>query len=782
MIIINIKHSLRSLKNNRLFTALNLCGFVLGIAASMILALYVYREYNVDKCFPNHENIYLLINAKDKSVPIDYDLAEMLKERFPEVEVAVALDYKVWSDTYLRNTSTDEYITGVGYGSTSNDFFRMFSIKTLIGNPQSPFADDNSVVLTVSTAQKLFGRLDVIGEEIDFSGWSKHFVSAVVEDMPQNSSFSKATFFINYNNDENRNRMNCNDGICWNLAPTYIQLASTANPDVFTETVNHFFPPAKGIDSLGLIPLDKTYLSTDLLAKETETGNPALAMVMLAITVAVLFLSVFNYLNFSLSKQFATLKGIGIRLVNGASFAQLRTLFLSEAILIVGIASLFALLLTFITLPFVQTQLLNVPLHFSELFSPLMLGAIFVILITIVAVSSLVPIYIISRFDFQILFGRGRTRMSKQRVKQFFTTIQMAVSIVLLVALITIYKQLGYARSYDLGFDKEHLLQIDFGPSSGSSRLFQEKVNRYAFVENSALSSGAPGNVNLMMGINEKDDAGENLNLIFQAILMDENFMATMGIELAEGREMLASDRGTSCYITKEAFKQTGWKTYEGKRFNNFDGYDIVGIANNFSMLSIHEKQEPIVLMMAKDDKRFGTLSVRLKPGKLAEQMAELENLWKETFPDQPFQYAFYDDVFDAFYRKEAQQAKGIVAFSVIALLITCMGLIGQVFQSCLTRRKEIGIRKIHGATVTDIIGLFGISYVKWFVASFIVAVPVSFYFMNQWLQNFAYRTPLSWWVYLVAFVAVGIITVCTVTFQTWRVANGNPVDAIKME
>jgi putative ABC transport system permease protein len=361
-------------------------------------------------------------------------------------------------------------------------------------------------------------------------------------------------------------------------------------------------------------------------------------------------------------------------------------------------------------------------------------------------------------------------------VKQALTTLQLAASVVLLVSLFTIYKQIGYARNYHLGFDKEHLIRIDLG-FSGDCQVFKQTVDRYAFVKSSALSQGAPGRVNMLTGNNIINDAGEEINITFQTIIMDEYFMETMGIRLADGRELLTSDMGVSCYINAEGLKQAGWQTYEEKRTA---GYDIIGIVNNFSMLSVHQKQEPVGLMTLKENQRFSTLSVRLKPGNLPEKLAELDKAWKQDYPNAPFSYAFYDDVFDAFYRKEAQQAKGIAAFSVIALLITCMGLIGQVFQACLVRRKEIGIRKIHGARILDIMALFNLTFVKWFVVAFVVAVPVSYYFMDKWLQTFAYKTPLDWWVFALAGAATLAITLMVVSWQCWSVARANPVEAIK--
>jgi putative ABC transport system permease protein len=314
--------------------------------------------------------------------------------------------------------------------------------------------------------------------------------------------------------------------------------------------------------------------------------------------------------------------------------------------------------------------------------------------------------------------------------------------------------------------------------------VYKQKVDQYAFVESSAFSLNAPGRGDMTAGGNITNDAGEEFNLMFQIIGIDENFMKTMGIRLVDGRELLASDIGVSCYINEEALKQAGWQSYEGKRYTGFnDGYDIIGIVNNFSMVSVHNKHEPLALITLKENTmNFDKLSVRLKPGNLPEQMAELEKVWKQDFPNSPFSYAFYDDVFDAFYRKETQQAKGIAAFSVIALIITCMGLIGQVFQACLVRRKEIGIRKIYGASIMDIMALFNFTFVKWFIVAFIVAVPVSYYFMDKWLQTFAYKTPLHWWIFALAGAVTLAVTLAVVSWQCWRVTTDNPVKAIKSE
>ena len=783
-IIITLKQNLRSLNRNRLFTALNLCGFVLGLTASMILALYIYREYNVDKCFPNHKNIYLLVNAENNNVATDYDLAEILKERFPEVENTTVFNaLPAMEGAYLRGASNNEFITAFTGSSVTNEFFRMFSLKTLIGNPQSLFADDNSMVLTASLAQKLFGRLDVIGETVDLLGFFEFAVSAVIEEMPENSGFAKIDFFVNGNKPQNRFASSSSGGRSWNPIAVYIQLADVASPDRFTENINRSFPEVNsGVKSIRLVPLAETYMATDLVSKRTESGNPALAMIFMAITVAILFLSIFNYINFSLSRQLATLKSIGIRIAVGASLARLRTMFISEAALLIIISYLLALFLTYIVLPIVQTELLNVPLHFNDLFSPTLLGLILAVLVAIVVITSLAPVYIISRFDIQSLFGKGNMRLGKQRVKQALTSLQLAASVVLLVSLFTIYKQLSYTRSYNIGFDKEHLLRIDLG-WSGGYEVFKQMIDQYAFVESSAFSVNAPGRVNMTAGNNIMNDAGEEFNLTFQIIIMDENFMETMGIKLLEGRELLTSDIGASCYINEEAFKRAGWQSYEGKRYNGFGGYDVIGIVNDFSMVSVHNKREPLALLTRKSNtQNFNKLSVRLKPGNLQEQLGELEKIWKQHYTTVPFSYAFYDDVFDAFYRKETQQAKGIAAFSLIALLITCMGLIGQVFQACLVRRKEIGIRKIFGAGIMDIMALFNLTFVKWFIVAFIVAVPVSYYFMDKWLQTFAYKTPLSWWIFALAGAATLATTLLVVSWQCWSVARANPAEAIKAE
>jgi len=259
-----------------------------------------------------------------------------------------------------------------------------------------------------------------------------------------------------------------------------------------------------------------------------------------------------------------------------------------------------------------------------------------------------------------------------------------------------------------------------------------------------------------------------------------------MNIELLNGRWFLSGDIGTACVMNQEAIKKYGWQNIDNKRLNNGreGGYQVVGVVKDFHVASLHQKIEPVCLLscLSSDYKDFRSLSIRITAGEVDSKLKQIERVWKKIIPDDPMDFSFYDTLFDAMYRKEKLLAAIIMIFSVVAIVLSCMGVLGQIFQTCINRTKEIGIRKVNGASTWVIIRLLNADFVKLVAIAFLVACPVSYYIMSKWLQNFAYKTEMSWWIFALAGLVVLIISFITVTWQSWRVANRNPVEALKYE
>jgi putative ABC transport system permease protein len=397
-------------------------------------------------------------------------------------------------------------------------------------------------------------------------------------------------------------------------------------------------------------------------------------------------------------------------------------------------------------------------------------------LFSVILISSFAPVYIVSRFDVQRLFGKKATVMGKQLGKRGLTIFQLTTAIVLLIGFVVIQKQLNYVKTTDMGFNKECLLRLDIGDNFKEKETLKQQIDHTPFVKSASFSHGGPGAIRMGMGSNKE---GENFNV--DCISVDEEFLKTFDIQLLEGRTFLASDKEASCYVNETAYKKYGWSNLENRKFNNGreGGYNVVGVVRDFNVASLHSVMTPVCLLFSNE---YSALNIRLMPGNLREQVEKLRSIWKEVSPDAPMMFTFYDDVFNAYYLKEERQGKAITVFSLIALLITALGLMGQIFQTCTAKTKEIGIRKVNGAKVSEILTMLNRDFIKWVVIAFVIATPIAYYTMNKWLENFAYKTELSWWIFVLAGLLALGIALLTVSWQSWRAATRNPVEALRYE
>ncbi len=777
MLLHNLKMSLRRMRKNLVFTSLNIGGFSIGFAVSIVLALFIYKESSVDKGYPNYRNIYRLIDARKNSTRMDYDIAKMIKGQYSEIQYSTPLNYITSkSRITLRKTGAEEYLKIEDAISTTNDFFKIFSIAAITSKSKELFPDQNSIILTKSVAQKLFGTTDVLDEMVSIGDMLDLPVCAVVEDLPENSSFH-AAFFLNSENEAFRFSQYCNYDKCYNPLDQYVYLNENADAGQLTKKMNAGFPVNKsGTDSITFQPVSGIYLTTGINDNANKAGSKGLLLIFFSIAVIILLMSAINYVNFSLSNQLATLKELGIKITNGAGRNYLRSFYITEISLSVIISFLISLIIAWSTLP-LASNLLGASLKIGWLAEPLLLIIFSVILLLVILISSTAPLLIISRYDVQKLFGKKNIRLGRQPGKKVLTVFQIAASIVLLISVVGIWKQLTYVKTTNLGFDKELLIRLNIPESFKNYGALKQQFSNLAFVKGASLSHGGPGFIRIGMGSNRSD--GENFSL--DCIYIDEDFLDIFDIHLIQGTEFLGADKDKSCYINQTALKNYGWENIEGKKFNNGreGGFDVVGVVNDFHVASLHKTITPVCLIFVPD---YSEINLKLMPGNLGEQMKQIRETWQDVIPGSTLNYQFFDEYFDSLYRKEDRQGKAIALFSVIALIITCLGLLGQIVQACIARIKEIGIRKVSGARVTEIVAMLNKDFVVWVLIGYVIAIPIAYYTMNKWLENFAYKTTLTWWVFTLSGVLVMGITLLTVTLQSWKAATRNPVEALRYE
>ncbi|MDP3912815.1 MAG: ABC transporter permease [Bacteroidota bacterium] len=777
MIRFKIKLAVRNLLKNKLYSFLIIGGFAIGFTASILIGLFYSAESNVDRHFSEYKNIYRLYDAKKSKSGLDYKLNTVLSENYPDIKNACPVGFSYYPIT-LKDPETKNYVRIEHVISTNDSFFDVFSIEMLSILEKQPFSQQNSAVITESVAKKLFGDKNPLGRTINQEFFSAT-VTAVMKDLPGNSSF-KAELLLNSENKDFQMSQECDNGVCVYPTEHVLLLKNGVKPDELAKNLNSSIGKFNTTtDSLALQNLSDIYLSTmDLGWSDSHfKGNSKMLMIFLAIGILIILLSSINYLNYTISIQYSKMKEIGINKTNGAEKIHLLADSLIEVTLGIFIALFLSVILVTLLLP--STGILfGKEIQLGDVNFQQLLPVFAAVIGGIILLNSLAPIYILSKFNISDFLSGGRKRTGKQLGKQAMLTFQLTVSIALIAVVMLIFKQLQYVKHYDLGFNEEHLVRMELPYLFKNQEALKNEVSKLPFVSGSALSNGYPGHINMSMGSGVEGD-----EFLVHCIYISEDFLETFGISLTDGRSFLSGDKGQACLMNEAAINRFGWDTIEGKKYKNGreGGYNVVGVVNNFNVQSLHSDLTPVALLY-EPNREFNTLSLRLMPGSVGQQISELRNLWKSLLPDDPMEFTFYDNQFQAMYSKEDKLAKSITFFSIIAIVLTCMGILGQIFLISLKRTKEIGVRKVNGAKISEIMTLLNKGFVKWVAIAFVIATPIAYFAMRKWLENFAYKTELSWWIFALAGLLALGIALLTVSWQSWRAATRNPVEALRYE
>lgn len=778
MIFLHLKLVLRNLVRNKVYSFLIIGGFAIGFAACILIGLFYHTETTVNKGFSNHEQIYRLYDVKVNRCNINWDLYPVLTSDYAAVEYACPLDYEDREELTVKDEQTGHTVFLRYLVATTSNFFSVFSVDLVESLSGTPFAGNESVSISDALARSLFGNQNALGRQINVANYFLGTVSSVFKELPVNSTF-RADVIFNSENEKFRFSTTTINGQRYNPTNHFVMLKNGTSPEAFISELNKSASLSSlDIDSLALQRFDDIYLSELTIKSRHAKGNATLLKIFLAIAALILFLSSINYLNYTVSMQYSKFRESGIKKTFGADRKNLITYAIIEVTLGIGISFLIAFMLTDLALSFsgmLFGKELNIEWSDWMAVAPFYLG----VLIVVILFNSIAPVYFLSRYSItEFLSGFSKKSNRRQIWKQALLTFQLTTSTALIAMVLIIFKQLHFAEHSDNGFNKELLMRINIPYKYQKNDALQQEIENLAFVRNTTLSHGCPGMINHKMG-SGTDEKNFDINCIY----IGDNYLKTMGIELSKGRDFLRGDLNKSCLLNEEALKQFGWDSFAGKKCNigQEGGYEVVGIIKDFKFASFHKSVEPLALLYngAGDG---NVLSVRFSPGNTSQMLEQVANAWKSLSPHEPFSFIFYDDFFQSMYIKEAKLASSITFFSIIAIVLTCMGLLGQIFMICLSRLKEIGIRKINGAKISEILGMINRDFIWMVAVSFIAATPISALIMHKWLENFTYKTSLSWWVFVLAGVLALFITLITVSWQSWRAATRNPVEALRHE
>ncbi len=780
-----LKTALKNLRSNKKFTIINLVGFAFGISICLAIALFLVKEYSYDRFYKNAAQIVRLTDTKNNSSSIDYRVKDILLSKYSEIENACLVQRK-GSPIEVKVGEKGLYLKDIM--SVDNNFFDVFSIPFVSGKSQKPFVNINSAVITESTAKILFGTKNPLGEELFIAGDIPVTITAVIQDFPENSSIY-AGLLVNAENDQFKFSFSCGDyrdksTHRWPFR-IYLQLNKNVNPDQLLAKINDHIEWLKPYGTqVGFLKLKDIYLHDTTHGSETKQGNAGLLNLLSIIAAIILMLAVINYVNLTVAQQNKRNKDTGVKKTIGANSTDILLHFLFESVLVTFLAFILGIFLVWIGLPFYQAVFdthLNIGLLFHLRNLLLLLGAIFFIGM----ISGVGPAVILSGISpVRILSGSAIIVGKRSFFRSSLTVFQFATSIVLIFCVITVERQIQFVKHRNAGFDKEQLLRLDVpGIQQGDIQkmtVLLDELRKSPFIKSISTTDGVPGNINMYMGSNIENS---DKNMSVPCLLVDTTFLKTFGINVIKGRNPEPGDYGKVCMINNAAYNHFEFENLENKRFMNGreGGYEIIGVVNDFQYTSLHKTIGPVCIMFI-PDLTPTTVNIRLIKGGAGQGMHFIQDTWKKLIPGYPMKYQFYDEWFDSMYRDEERFAKTIGLFAVLAIMISCIGILGLAIFLSERRIKEIGIRKVSGAKISEVMTMLNKNFVKWVLFAFVIATPIAWYAMHKWLENFAYKTALSWWIFALAGLLALGIALLTVSWQSWKAATRNPVEALRYE
>ena len=791
MILKNLQFTLRNFRNQKLFTFVNLSGLTIGIIAASLIFIYISYELSFDRFHKNAANIFRVYSTFTMTgktqdwVSTPNPLGTFLQNKFPEIE------------TTLRITRLSKGLVSSGEKAFFEDrmvladssVFDIFTFPMLIGNPGTALAQPNAVVMTESAAEKYFGKSDPIGRTIRYNRTIDFTVTGVMKDIPGNTHLqfdmmipmSAATTLFRKDYLEDRMSTVTNLYLMTNHSISYKALEKYVSQSTKEYDGGADFGDNK---SYHVEPLTSIHLHSDKGAEFSPNSDINSIYILSTIAFLILTIACINYINLSFSMSNRRTTELGIRRIMGARRMQLVVLYLSDASVLVGISIIIAAFAISDQLPWFSRL---VGSDLSKSYTVRSLFPAFIILfIVITTITGLASGWISSRVSSMDALKKKFTETKKSfGIQGLLVLFQFGISIVLIVSSLFVYRQMRFIQNLNLGFSKDQLMIIPVNDNSMRTKIlsFKDELTRNPNIISAGVTSDLPGEMKWVASIDFDGSVKGTETMDYLAV--DKDFFKTFKVHLKSGYlpgDTTCPYSGTRYLLNESAVKKLGWGDPIGKKFSSYNGKEgfVTGIVSDFHFKSLKEKVEPLFLFERENDPKY--IAVKLGANSISASVDFTKKLWNNMAPDSPFEYFFYDNYYDQLYKKESRFGKVIFIFSAIAILIACMGLFGLAAFFSEKRTKEIGLRKVNGATIAEVMIMLNTNFIKWVLIAFFIATPIAWYAMHKWLQSFAYRTDLSWWIFCLAGLIALVIALLTVSWQSWRAATRNPVDALRYE
>ncbi|WP_432410043.1 ABC transporter permease [Rasiella sp. SM2506] len=805
-----IKIGFRNLKRQPLFTGINILGLAVGMVGSLLITLFIIDELSYNKMFVDADRIHRIDTdvkfggAEIKTAEASAPMAGVMKRDFPEVESTVR--FRDRGELLIRSTETQENTKGSDATYVDPSFFEFFGIQLLAGNEETALSNANTLVLSESVAQRVFNTTDVVGKTVLLSNKTTYKVTGVVEDLPKNSFLKDHGIFMAMDGHPD------SKGDLWGSMNyyTYVKLKPETDVETFDKKVagmleTYMLPWAKTVfptmtpeafsASGDYIDYHTTsfkdiYLHSDRATEMSETGSIQDVYILGIIGFFLVFLACVNFMNLSTAQSLRRAREIGIRKTLGSSKSTLIWQFISESQLVAVVAMVIAFGVSLLVLPYfnkLAQKDIRIPLE-----NPLFWLVILIVTLLLGFISGSYPAFFMSRFKpVETLKGEIKGKIGGGVVRSGLVIFQFTVAVVLIIGTLVVFKQLKFIQNKDLGFDKEQVLLIDNVFSAGNQLdAFKAEVKKIGAVKSVTISSQMPtpsNRSNSTYFLEGKTNPGDALQL--QEWKIDYDYVNTLGIQFVAGRdfdknittdaEAVIINEASLLTLGLSANEALGTRISEVNEGDNPPNYTVIGVIKNFHYESMREKVGALALFI---DKSNGMMAVKMQSQDYTATIVLIENLWKKQAPGQPFDYSFMDEDFEETYSKDRRISSILLIFTGLSIFIACLGLFGLATFNAQRRFKEIGVRKVLGASVSQITVGLTIDFLKLVSIATVIALPLGWYAMHTWLQDFSYRTTIGWEVLVGAVLLVTIIAALTVSYQSIKAATANPVKSLKTE
>lgn len=806
----------RSIRKNKAFTAINVLGLSIGISAALVICLLVQYDFNFDNFHKDGDRIYRAVTVSTfadesyKNPGITSPMADALQKEGTGIEIVAPLRTEWQIKVSIPTTSSNKPVVfkkqaNVVYADER--YFKIIEYKWLAGNPAASLKDPYKVVLTSSIAAAYFPKApasDLVGREIYFNDTIRSVVSGIVADIDKNTDFNFQVFIsratlettsLKPRDWQQWNNTNSSSQLWMKLAPATTPKKVEAQMLALFEKNRHKEVGETGKTEHLLQPLSDMHFNADYGNYHGHMGHKPTLYGLLAVAAFLLLLGCINFINLTTAQASQRAKEIGIRKTMGSSKGQLIFQFMSETFLITFIATVLSVIMAPLILK-IFGDFIPSGLHFNLFQQPLIIVFLLLLLVIVTLIAGFYPAIILSGYKpvtvlkNQVIASGGRSRNANLR--RSLTVAQFVIAQVFVIATMMVGKQINYTLNKDLGFKKDAIITLStnfFDKNVDNKNVFLQKLKAIPEISMISLSSNAPASGGSWSSTMKYKDGKKEIETDVQIKLGDTNYLRLYDMKLLAGTFLEPSDTVRQIIINQTYSKVLGFQNPQDAIGKIIEWDDkqvpIVAVAADFHQQSLRTPIKPLIISSWASSSR--TFNIALQPQNAegtvwSTAIAKVEKAWKEIYPEDDFEYSFLSEDIAKYYNSEKNVVRLLSWATGLAIFISCLGLLGLVIFITVQRTKEIGVRKVIGASVSQIVSLLSKDFLKLVLIAFVIAVPIAWWGAHKWLDNFAYKTELSWWIFLIGGVVMALLALITISIQTIRAALANPVDSLRTE